>query len=66
MPTFNSCTECVGSPGITHNCTRLFPRHECIDDLGTDGSFDSQVMWAIDVLGLFVGMLSMGVCTTRH
>ena len=32
----------------------------------TKRSFDSQGTWVIDVLGLFVGISSMGVCTTRH
>ena len=37
-----------------------------MDDLRTEGGFDLQGMWAIHVVGLFVDMLSMGVCTTRH
>ena len=37
-----------------------------MNELTTKRSFDSQAMWGIDVLGLFVDMLSMGVCTTRQ
>ena len=43
-----------------------FPWHGCMDGLITQRSFDSEAMWGIDVLGLFVDMLSMGVCTTTH
>ena len=37
-----------------------------MDDLTTDRSFDLQATWLIDVLGLFLDMLSMDVCTTRQ
>ena len=37
-----------------------------VDDLTTERSFDSQDLWVIVVLGLFVDMLSLGICTTRH
>ena len=40
----------------------LFPGHECMDDLTTECSPDSQAMWVIDVLGLFLDMLYIGVC----
>ena len=37
MPTFNSRTKCVGSPGIIHDrTTDCQPGHRCIDDLITD------------------------------
>ena len=36
------------------------------EDLTIEHSFDSQVTWVIDVLGLYFDMLSMGVRTTRH
>ena len=32
----------------------------------TERSFDSQATWGIDVLDLFLDMVSMGVCTTRR
>ena len=35
-----------------------------MDDLIIESSFDSQSTLVIDVLGLFVDMLSMGVCPT--
>ena len=35
-------------------------------DLTTECSFDAQATWVIDVLGLFIDMPSMVVCTTRH
>ena len=35
-------------------------------DLTTECSFDTQATWVIDVLGLFIDMPSMVVCTTRH
>ena len=35
-------------------------------DITIELSFDSQDTWDIDVLGLFLDMLSMAVCPTRH
>ena len=32
----------------------------------TKSSFDSQATWVIDVLGLCIGMLSIGACTTMY
>ena len=46
------------------SCATEFSRHGCWDDLETEGSFDSQATWVIDLLGLL--LLSMGVNTTRH
>ena len=43
-----------------------FSRHGCMDDLTTERTFDSRVTWVVDVLGLLLDMLSMGVCTIRH
>ena len=43
-----------------------FHWHGCMDDLTTDRSCDSQATWVIDVLDLFLDMLPMGVCTSRH
>ena len=40
-----------------HLIATQFPGHECMDDLPTECSFDLQ---AIDVLGLFFDILSMG------
>ena len=37
-----------------------------MDDLTTERGFDSQATWVIDVPGLFLDMLSMGVCATRR
>ena len=37
VPTFNSCTKCVGQPGQTHTTTcstaTHFPGHGCMNDL---------------------------------
>ena len=38
----------------------------CIDDITTGSSVDRQATWVIDVLGLFLDMISMGVCTPRN
>ena len=43
VPTFNSCTKCVGKPG--HSARPIatqFPGHECIDDLTIENNFFSQ------------------------
>ena len=37
-----------------------------ISDLTTEHSFDLQATYAIDVLGYFSDMLSVGVCTNIH
>ena len=69
VPTFNSCTKCMGSLGIAHDCTPYchpFPGHGCIDELKIECSFGSQATQLIDVLGLFSDMLSMGAYTTGH
>ena len=43
-----------------------FAGHGCMNDLTTKRSFDMQATCVIDVLDLFFGMLSMGVCIARH
>ena len=56
VPTFNSCTECVGSPGMIHDCRLDFtqcPGHKYMVDLTTERNFDSQATCVIDVLGLY-------------
>ena len=67
VPTFNSCTKCVGSPGMIHDrtpdCYHELPKHGCMDDLTIERSFVMEATWVIDVL--FVDMLSMDVFTTR-
>ena len=50
VPTFNSCTKCVGSPGIIHDrMPQLSPGSPCMDDLTTERSIDSQATRVIDV-----------------
>ena len=49
-----------------HPIATKFAGNGCMDDLTTERSFDSQATWVSTVLDLFVDMLSMGVCTTRH
>ena len=69
VPTFNSCTKCMGSPGIINDRTsdcHQSPGHGCIDDLTTERSFDSQATWVIDMLDLFFDVSSIDVSTTRH
>ena len=34
--------------------------------LTTERRFDPQAQWIIDVLGLFVDVLVMAICATRH
>ena len=66
MSAFNSCTKCVGSPGIIHN---RIPGHGC-----DHRSLTSQLNIALirilfgslTCLAYFFDMLSMGVCATRH
>ena len=56
VPTFNSCTKCVSSTGIIYDSTSdclPFPGHNCMDELKTEHTFDSQATWVINVLGLF-------------
>ena len=72
VPTFNSYTNCVGSPGRIHDRTPdpppppHFRWHGRIYDVTTYHSFDSQATRFIDVFRLFLDMSFMGVCTTRH
>ena len=69
VPTFNSCTKCVGSAGKIHDHTPDCQPVSWVgmhDDLATERRFDSQATWVIDMLGLFFDMQSMGVCTSRH
>ena len=59
MPTFNSCTKYVGSPGIIYD--RLpprFPGHGCMDDLTTERKLRGSLM----CLAYIFDMISMGVC----
>ena len=66
---FNSCTKCLGSPGIIQDRTPIchpFSGHGRMYDLTTARNTDSHATWVIGVLGLFLDMLSMGVCTTTH
>ena len=45
VPTFNSCTKCVGSPGTTARLIATqFPRHGCMDNLTTERGIDSQFL----------------------
>ena len=69
VPTFNSCTEFVGTPGMVNDCRLDFTQvhgHTYMVDLTTERNFDSQATCVIDVLGLFFDMLSMCVRTTRR
>ena len=43
-----------------------FPGLGCMDDLKTKRRVDKEATWVIDMLGLFLDMYSMGVCTTRQ
>ena len=55
----------IHEPMPVYNATQ-FPGPECMVDLITEHSFDSQATWVIDVLILFFDMSAMGFCTTRH
>ena len=65
VPTFNSCTKCMSSRGISHDrmpdCHHISWVYGCMDDLTTESSLDSQATGVIDVLGSFFSMLSMGI-----
>ena len=39
---------------------------DAMDDHTTERSFVSQATWVIDMLGLFLDMFSIAVCSTRH
>ena len=67
MPTYNSCTKRVGSPGLIHaQLPTIF--------LGMDAWITSQLNIALICklcvslmcLTYLFDVLSMGVCTTRH
>ena len=65
--TFNSCTKCLGKPGMIHDRTPdCHGRHGRMDGRKTERNYDSQVRWVTDMLGLLLDMLSMGICKTRH
>ena len=59
VPTCNSCTKCVGGPGHNiqlHARLATMPSFLAIDAWMTSQlnvAFITQVMWVIDVLGLF-------------
>ena len=69
VPTFNSCTKCLGSPGTTQNRTP-----DCQPTPGIDAWMTSQLnvalncklSWSLMSLDYLFEKLSMGVCTTRH
>ena len=69
VTTFNSCTKCMGSLSIIDDGTS-----DCHPDFwawmhGWGNNwiyFDLQASWVIDVFGLFLDALPMGVCTTRQ
>ena len=42
-----------------------FPGYGCMDDFTTERDYDSQATWVITMLGIFVDMFSIGVCTIR-
>ena len=62
VPTYNSCNECVGTPGIIHDCKRgcntVF-RYEFTNDLTIECSFDSQATWASDAFGMIWKLMMM-------
>ena len=60
--TFNSFTECGGSPDMINN-----PTSYC-QPVSWEWMHGRPLIrtWIIDVLGSFFDMLSMGVCTPRH
>ena len=37
-----------------------------MDDLTTERRLDLKALWVIEMHCLFVDMLSIGICTTRH
>ena len=56
MPTFNSCTKCVGSPGKIHD--HMPDCHPVswawiYEWPTTERNFDSQATWVIDVVIVF-------------
>ena len=71
MPTVLTFDKGMGGPGIIYNRTP-----DCLpvswswiyDEIKTESNFDSQATCTrvLDVLDLFVDLLSMGVCTTKN
>ena len=62
VPTFISCTECVGSPGIMND--RTPDCHPVFQDMNI--ALNCKLRWSLMCLVYFSDMLSMGVCTTRQ
>ena len=67
VPTFNSCTKCVGSSGKIHD---RMP--DCLTGMGARTTSQLNVALIRKLRGplmcltYYFDMLSMGVCTTRH
>ena len=70
MTTFNSCTECVSSPGRIHDRTPRLPSNF----LGMDAWITLQLKVALSrklrgsskCFAYICDIISMGVSTTRH
>ena len=57
VPIFDSCTRCLGSPGIittAYPVATQHPGNRCMDDLTTERNFHLKATWVIDVLALFI------------
>ena len=69
VPTSNSCTKCMGSPGMIHDrtpdCHPKFPEHGCMDDFTTESSVGVQATWVIIVV-TFYPWVFLQTCTGRR
>ena len=69
VPTFNSCTRCLGSLGIIHVRTWLPPSFLALDAWMTsqlNGALIRKLRGTLTCLAYLFDILSIGVCTTRH
>ena len=70
MLTFNSCTKCVGSPGVIHDRMAICHPVPTAWMYGLpqkmNGALIRKPRWSLVYLVYFVNMLSMCVCTTMY
>ena len=72
VPTFNSCTKCLGSLGIIHDrtpdCTQFsgYGCHHKSLTLQLNVALIRKLRGSLRCLAYFVDLLSTGGCATRH
>ena len=70
VPTFSSCTKCLGSPGIIHDRTLGWQPVSFSWMLKMTSQLNIALLCKLDgslmYLAYFIGILSTGLCTPRH